>query len=564
MQTNTLPKISCFSTVFGRVNCLEESIQCFLDQDYPGEKELLILNDFTEQTLLFDHPEVRVINHPTRFPSLGEKCNYAVRQTNGPIIVVWEDDDFYFPNHLSVVHKLCTQQNNLQLTQSRNKLAWRGDTLFKIHSCILCGRHFYRDAFEGVGGYPEVTRKHDLGLAWKIAHKYGTSSIIECDPEDSTFIHSSKYEHFHISKRWFRIDANYPGDHDGYRKGYDVTMDNMRKGIIPSGIVHLNPHYNPKYNYLELRRKAIEEEKERLWVELIKTRTATLPDMVSCICPVYGRIQRLEESIECFLRQDYIGKKELIIVNDLADQTLVFDHPEVTIYNLKTRFGTLGEKNNWGVRHSRGSVCMRWDDDDIILPHHISTVIPHMEGNTILRFNGCLCHAPDSDRKIITVFGRARMQGQFTREAFEAVGGHDHVTWGDDSSIVRKIKRKFGVKYVPLALDEKSFVWNLSKKYDWHVTDTSAEAAWDNIEKIQKERIESGKLRTGLVALDPHWRYDYCKQFNNFLLNTLTFPANTDKYLKEKPHAKYMRRNYTPRPNPVRDRLLRFSKEWSR
>jgi hypothetical protein len=29
-----------------------------LIQDYPGKKELVILNDNPEQTLVFDHPEV--------------------------------------------------------------------------------------------------------------------------------------------------------------------------------------------------------------------------------------------------------------------------------------------------------------------------------------------------------------------------------------------------------------------------------------------------------------------------------------------------------------------------
>ena len=36
---------------------------------------------------------------------------------------------------------------------------------------------------------------------------------------------------------------------------------------------------------------------------------------ISCKCITYGRVEFLEESIESFLRQEYLGKKELIIKN---------------------------------------------------------------------------------------------------------------------------------------------------------------------------------------------------------------------------------------------------------
>jgi len=56
---------------------------------------------------------------------------------------------------------------------------------------------------------------------------------------------------------------------------------------------------------------------------------------ISCLCPTYGRPQCLEEAIFSFLTQDYQGEKELVILNDLADQTLIFDHPDVKIINVK-------------------------------------------------------------------------------------------------------------------------------------------------------------------------------------------------------------------------------------
>jgi hypothetical protein len=54
---------------------------------------------------------------------------------------------------------------------------------------------------------------------------------------------------------------------------------------------------------------------------------------VSCFCLTYGRPQVLEEAIHSFLQQDYAGPKEMIVLNDYADQILAFDHPEVQVIN---------------------------------------------------------------------------------------------------------------------------------------------------------------------------------------------------------------------------------------
>ena len=56
----SLPGISRYCSTYGRPKrLLENSIQCFLEQDYQGPKELVILNDFDQQELIFNHPEVK-------------------------------------------------------------------------------------------------------------------------------------------------------------------------------------------------------------------------------------------------------------------------------------------------------------------------------------------------------------------------------------------------------------------------------------------------------------------------------------------------------------------------
>ena len=70
--------ISCKMITYGRVEFLEESLQSFLNQDYDGEKELVIVNDYPQQKLIFDHPEVRIINLDYTFETIGQKENFAV------------------------------------------------------------------------------------------------------------------------------------------------------------------------------------------------------------------------------------------------------------------------------------------------------------------------------------------------------------------------------------------------------------------------------------------------------------------------------------------------------
>jgi hypothetical protein len=98
----SLPGISCYCSTYGRPTyIIENCIQCFLEQDYAGPKELVILNDFDQQELIFEHPEVRIINHPSRITPLGRKFNYNIDLCKYDILATWEDDDVFLKNRLS-------------------------------------------------------------------------------------------------------------------------------------------------------------------------------------------------------------------------------------------------------------------------------------------------------------------------------------------------------------------------------------------------------------------------------------------------------------------------------
>lgn len=108
------------------------------------------------------------------------------------------------------------------------------------------------------------------------------------------------------------------------------------------------------------------------------------PPAVTCICPAEGRIDRLEEAIHSFLRQDYPGPKELVVLNDVGGRTLVYEHPEVHVVNLPRRFHSAAEKHNAAVALASHDLIVPWPEDDICLSHRLSFTVAHLAPQAVL------------------------------------------------------------------------------------------------------------------------------------------------------------------------------------
>src|SRR5690349_6969382 len=78
-----------------------QAIRCFLAQDYP-EKELVIVDDGAESVadLVPAHPDIRYFRLEKR-ATVGAKRNFACHETQGEILVHWDDDDWSAPWRLS-------------------------------------------------------------------------------------------------------------------------------------------------------------------------------------------------------------------------------------------------------------------------------------------------------------------------------------------------------------------------------------------------------------------------------------------------------------------------------
>jgi glycosyltransferase involved in cell wall biosynthesis len=124
-----------------------------------------------------------------------------------------------------------------------------------------------------------------------------------------------------------------------------------------------------------------------------------MTQLISCICPEFGRVKVLGEAVECFLLQDY-APRELVILNDgpvvirkIADPRLVcidrhamestwelVGNPEVTIHlvNVRERYATLGAKYGALLALAAGAICAFWENDDLFLPWHLRLTAAHL------------------------------------------------------------------------------------------------------------------------------------------------------------------------------------------
>jgi len=107
---STYPSISVLVPTYGRTLFLGEVLESYLQQDYPGESELVILNDVAEQKLQWDNTppankHVRIINVGERM-ALGSKQAHLIDLAKHEVITFWDDDDIYLPYRLSLAFVL--------------------------------------------------------------------------------------------------------------------------------------------------------------------------------------------------------------------------------------------------------------------------------------------------------------------------------------------------------------------------------------------------------------------------------------------------------------------------
>lgn len=235
---------------------------------------------------------------------------------------------------------------------------------------------------------------------------------------------------------------------------------------------------------------------------------------VSCLCPTYGRPECLEEAIHSFLLQDYRGQKELVIVNDLPEQKLAFDHPQVRIINVPQEIGCLGRKFNLTARAATGDVLCVWDDDDIFLPHRLSYSIDRLKNGLFhvwhafyLLPNGAVDTAYNLFHSCLAVH----------RDVFWDIGGYEEVDrMNVDRKLIHDLYKKCGHTSNEIPQADYFYIYRWDTTGDYHVSQWDSDSVSQSVKEYVAKKKEQGRLRTGEINLQPRWAQDYLRMVQEF------------------------------------------------
>ena len=187
---------------------------------------------------------------------------------------------------------------------------------------------------------------------------------------------------------------------------------------------------------------------------------------ISCRIETYRRPKFVGEVIGYFLRQDYGGKKELVILNDDPSMHLVYKHPEVRIFNWPYRFSNLRNKINEATRCCKYEIIFPWADDDVYERWALSVVAKNLGDMPFVVLYPFWKHSSDSCRLINSV-----QRGMYIirKKLWDEIGGYPEDA-KTDADIQKMVKLLGLYTEVKLKDNEVYYTWrsNITRKHYGH------------------------------------------------------------------------------------------------
>jgi hypothetical protein len=239
-----MKSISCKCITYGRVDTLEEALYSFLIQEYQGDSELVIVNDYPLQKLHFDHPRVKIFNLDFTFDTIGDKENFAVQNCAYDTIAVWDDDDIAMPNHLNNIDKYFTDE--MDLLQWHRGVFFNSKQITSICGLGNSGIVYSKKIWKQLGGHARENAGYDMTFVMKI--KSMSRNVIAADPPDNevSWFYYWANRSYHMSGAG--TDTN---DRPNVIQRHSEHIERLRQeNKIPTGDVYLNPKWSIDYKQL--------------------------------------------------------------------------------------------------------------------------------------------------------------------------------------------------------------------------------------------------------------------------------------------------------------------------
>lgn len=173
--------ISVLTLTYKRHHILEEAIYSFLQQDFE-DCEMVIINDCPDVAYVFNHPKIRVINHPKQFKTLGKKYEFGFTQCKGDYIFWLDDDDLLTPNALSLINRMIVENSGYDIYRCARAYYFCNNRYESLMSNVNNGNCYRKEYFTNIE-FPNTSIGHDTDLVFnrgaKICEKdYGQYAMI--------------------------------------------------------------------------------------------------------------------------------------------------------------------------------------------------------------------------------------------------------------------------------------------------------------------------------------------------------------------------------------------------
>lgn len=222
--------ISILTLTYQRHHLLEEAIQSYLLQlkGYETISEMVIINDSPDVEYVCNHPNVRIINHPTRFSSVGKKLEWGFTQCRYDWIYRLDDDDLLSPWALEINEGYRVAYPNKDILRCSAHYFYLNNEYNGIGGSVNNGNCYNWNYLKRVGSVIDKSIGED---GWLLYHT--NANVHDGNTGRYTMIYRWGMGVYHISGMGDRPNEEI----------YQITdRTNSEKGII-----ELNPRFNNDY-----------------------------------------------------------------------------------------------------------------------------------------------------------------------------------------------------------------------------------------------------------------------------------------------------------------------------
>lgn len=220
--------ISILTLTYKRHQFLEEAIHSYLVQQCDFPSEMVVINDNKDVEYVLDHPNVRIVNHKERFPSISAKLKWGMQQCKYDNIYRLDDDDLLAKDGLQKSCKYIIDNPGYDIYRSSGFYFFVNNEFHRWTSNINNGNIYTKQYIDRIE-FPETSIGEDADITF---HKGGT--WWEPKYKDATMIYRWGMGTLHISG--MGVNSN-----SAILDYADEVLDNTK------GVITLQPHFKHDY-----------------------------------------------------------------------------------------------------------------------------------------------------------------------------------------------------------------------------------------------------------------------------------------------------------------------------